>query len=102
ASRGASGPGGPLMAELLFQEVEILDMSTIRDTRTGKYAKQPKVGPHSHLPLPPPLPKMRRSSTSVRKGGSAPPLTSPNVRDRLIGSGRRLRWWEGPRGAPGC
>ncbi|CAF89597.1 unnamed protein product, partial [Tetraodon nigroviridis] len=24
------------------QEVEILDMSTIRDTRTGKYAKQPK------------------------------------------------------------
>lgn len=35
----------PLTAELLFQEVEILDMNTIRDTRTGKYAKQPKVGP---------------------------------------------------------
>ena len=33
-----------LTAELLFQEVEILDMNTIRDTRTGKYAKQPKVG----------------------------------------------------------
>lgn len=45
---GEEGGGGggrhPLTAELLFQEVEILDMNTIRDTRTGKYAKQPKVG----------------------------------------------------------
>lgn len=41
---GRGGCCPPLTAEFLFQEVEILDMNTIRDTRTGKYAKQPKVG----------------------------------------------------------
>lgn len=34
----------------LFQEMEFLDITSIRDTRFGKFAKMPKVGGPSNSP----------------------------------------------------